>query len=112
MHKQQHATATSNQELCCSAEESLAHRVCLLLIELHLCTHQPARALNLITYIETQFVCTDSVISADKDMKPLEKEHREKKVPTYAILYYVSVPVLFSRLEHPILLRFISGNTK
>ncbi|GLH02442.1 CCR4-NOT transcription complex subunit 10 [Gryllus bimaculatus] len=60
-------------------EESLAHRVCLLLIELHLCTYQPEKALTLIAYIENQFVSTDTVITSEKDMKPLEKEHKEKK---------------------------------
>lgn len=63
-----------------SSEESLAHRVCLLLVELHLCTFQLEKALSLIAYIENQFVSTETVISSDKDMKPLEKEHKEKKV--------------------------------
>jgi len=63
------------------SEESLAHRVCLLLIELQLCMYQPDKTLALIAYIENQFVVsTDSVISSEKDVKPLEKEHREKKV--------------------------------
>ncbi|KAJ9588355.1 hypothetical protein L9F63_018281 [Diploptera punctata] len=64
-------------------EESLAHRVCLLLIELHLCMYQPDKILALIAYIENQFVVsTDSVISTEKDIKPLEKEHKEKKPVT------------------------------
>ncbi|RZF43999.1 hypothetical protein LSTR_LSTR007271 [Laodelphax striatellus] len=61
-------------------EESLAHRVCLLLIELHLCTQQPDKALALITYVENQFVSTENAASkmmaaatADKD-KDKEKE--------------------------------------
>ena len=63
------------------SEESLAHRVCLLLIELQLCMYQPDKTLALIAYIENQFVVsTDSVISSEKDVKPLEKEHKEKKV--------------------------------
>lgn len=63
------------------SEESLAHRVCLLLIELQLCMYQPEKTLALIAYIENQFVVsTDSVISSEKDVKPLEKEHKEKKV--------------------------------
>lgn len=61
-------------------EETLAHRVCLLLIELHLCTYQPEKALSLILYIENQFVSTELVITAEKDIKPLEKDHKEKKV--------------------------------
>ncbi|XP_049815673.1 CCR4-NOT transcription complex subunit 10 [Schistocerca nitens] len=60
-------------------EESLAHRVCLLVVELHLCTYQPEKALTLIAYIENQFVSTDTVISSEKEIKPLEKEHKEKK---------------------------------
>ncbi|PSN45792.1 CCR4-NOT transcription complex subunit 10 [Blattella germanica] len=61
-------------------EESLAHRVCLLFIELQLCMYQPDKTLALIAYIENQFVVsTDSVMSSEKDMKPLEKEHKEKK---------------------------------
>ncbi|GFG36368.1 hypothetical protein Cfor_01996 [Coptotermes formosanus] len=64
-------------------EESLAHRVCLLLIELQLCMYQPDKTLALIAYIENQFVVsTDSVISSEKDVKPLEKEHKEKKPVT------------------------------
>lgn len=61
-------------------EESLAHRVCLLLIELHLCTQQPDKALSLIAYIENQFVSTDNATKmiGDKEIKNLEKEHQEK----------------------------------
>ncbi|KAI5710966.1 hypothetical protein M8J76_014148 [Diaphorina citri] len=63
-------------------EESLAHRVCLLLIELHLCTCQPEKALSLISYIENQFVSTENATKmtigsgTDKDIKSLEKEHK------------------------------------
>lgn len=62
-------------------EESLAHRVCLLLIELHLCTGQPEKALSLITYIENQFVSTENATKmtigsgTEKDIK-MEKEHK------------------------------------
>jgi hypothetical protein len=63
------------------SEESLAHRVCLLLIELQLCMYQPDKTLALIDYIEKQFVVsTDSVISSEKEIKSLEKEHKEVKV--------------------------------
>jgi CCR4-NOT transcription complex subunit 10 len=63
------------------SEESLAHRVCLLLIELQLSMYQPDKALALIAYIENQFVVsTDSVISTEKEIKSLEKEHKETKV--------------------------------
>jgi hypothetical protein len=43
--------------------------------------YQPDKTLSLIAYIENQFiVSTDSVISSEKDIKPLEREHKEKKV--------------------------------
>jgi hypothetical protein len=63
-------------------EEGLAHRVCLLLIELHLSTQQPDQALSLIAYIENQFVSTENATKmiGDKDLKTLEKEHQEKAV--------------------------------
>jgi hypothetical protein len=45
--------------------------------------YQPDKTLSLIAYIENQFVVsTDSVISSEKDIKPLEREHKEKKVHT------------------------------
>ncbi|KAG8254016.1 CCR4-NOT transcription complex subunit 10 [Homalodisca vitripennis] len=61
-------------------EEGLAHRVCLLLIELHLSTQQPEKALSLIAYIENQFVSTDNATKmiGDKELKNLEKEHQER----------------------------------
>lgn len=63
------------------SEESLAHCVCLLLLELQLCMHQPDKTLALVTYVENQFVVsTDSVISSEKEIKSLEKEHKEMKV--------------------------------
>jgi hypothetical protein len=43
--------------------------------------YHPDKTLSLIAYIENQFVVsTDSVISSEKDIKPLEREHKEKKV--------------------------------
>lgn len=63
-------------------EESLAHKVCLLLIELHVVTNQPDAALSLLNYIESQFVSTDTskIASGDKEnaIKPI-KEQKEKK---------------------------------
>lgn len=41
-------------------EESLAHRVCLLIVQLHIDTNKPKEALKLITYIESQFVSTEN----------------------------------------------------
>lgn len=41
-------------------DEKLAHSVCLLLIELHLCTQEHKKALTLINCIENQFVNSKS----------------------------------------------------
>ncbi|KAL5239288.1 hypothetical protein ACI65C_006698 [Semiaphis heraclei] len=41
-----------------SLEESLAHKVCLLIVQLHIDTKKHAEALKLINYIESQFVST------------------------------------------------------
>lgn len=38
----------------------MAHKVCLLIVQLHIDTNKPAEALKLITYIESQFVSTDN----------------------------------------------------
>lgn len=43
-----------------SLEESLAHKVCLLIVQLHIDTKKPLEALKLITYIESQFVSTEN----------------------------------------------------
>lgn len=86
-HLKQYSTALKIMQKVFSfiepMEESLAHRVCLLLTELQLCVYQPDKTLSLIAYIENQFVVsTDSVISSEKDIKPLEREHKEKKPVT------------------------------
>ncbi|KZC13924.1 CCR4-NOT transcription complex subunit 10 [Dufourea novaeangliae] len=51
-------------------EESLAHKVCLLLIELHIIVDQPDAALSLINYIESQLISTDNskIASVDKEV--------------------------------------------
>ncbi|XP_054277600.1 CCR4-NOT transcription complex subunit 10 [Macrosteles quadrilineatus] len=83
-HLQQHQSALKLMNKVFSfiepMEEGLAHRVCLLLIELHLSTQQPDQALSLIAYIENQFVSTENATKmiGDKDLKTLEKEHQEK----------------------------------
>ncbi|KYQ56685.1 CCR4-NOT transcription complex subunit 10-B [Trachymyrmex zeteki] len=64
-------------------EETLAHKVCLLLIELYIITEQPDAALSILNYVESQFISTDnSKISSsiDKDgvIKSI-KEQREQK---------------------------------
>jgi CCR4-NOT transcription complex subunit 10 len=40
------------------AEESFVHKICLLLIELHLTLERPDTALTLVNYIEGQFTST------------------------------------------------------
>lgn len=64
-------------------EESLAHKVCLLLIELHIVTDQPDAALSLINYIESQLISTDNskLASVDKEgiMKSVTEQKEQKK---------------------------------
>ncbi|XP_012284437.1 CCR4-NOT transcription complex subunit 10 isoform X2 [Orussus abietinus] len=63
-------------------EECLAHKVCLLLIELHLMTEQPDAALALLNYIESQFISTDmSKITSEKEgaIKPIKEQKEQKK---------------------------------
>ncbi|KAF7414967.1 hypothetical protein HZH68_003456 [Vespula germanica] len=63
-------------------EENLAHKVCLLLIELHIITEQPDAALSLINYIESQFISTDNskIASVDKEgVMKVVKEQKEQK---------------------------------
>ncbi|XP_015190181.1 PREDICTED: CCR4-NOT transcription complex subunit 10 [Polistes dominula] len=64
-------------------EESLAHKVCSLLIELHIITEQPDAALLLINYIESQFISTDNskIASVDKEgvMKVVKEQKEQKK---------------------------------
>lgn len=63
-------------------EENLAHKVCLLLIELHIAMEQPDAALSVITYIENQLLSLDNgkVLSTTKD-SPIKSiiEHKEQK---------------------------------
>ncbi|XP_024943516.1 CCR4-NOT transcription complex subunit 10 isoform X2 [Cephus cinctus] len=64
-------------------EESLAHKVCLLLIELHIVTDQPDAALSLLNYIESQFISIDSskISVTDKEgpIKPIKELKEQKK---------------------------------
>ncbi|XP_025205222.1 CCR4-NOT transcription complex subunit 10 [Melanaphis sacchari] len=68
-----------------SLEESLAHKVCLLIVQLNIDTKKPAEALKLITYIESQFVSTDNatnILTGSADQGgPIhtETEKTEKK---------------------------------
>ncbi|XP_050428026.1 CCR4-NOT transcription complex subunit 10 isoform X2 [Adelges cooleyi] len=65
-----------------SLEESLAHKVCLLVVQLHLETHKPSEALKLITYIESQFVSTDNatnILTGTGDQGPIHHTEPEKK---------------------------------
>ncbi|KAG8258722.1 CCR4-NOT transcription complex subunit 10 [Homalodisca vitripennis] len=96
----QHITLDMTQLLlsCRSQQrpkEGLAHRVCLLLIELHLSTQQPEKALSLIAYIENQFVSTDNATKmiGDKELKNLEKEHQERARSVKSVLLKESAAV-------------------
>lgn len=62
-------------------DDCLSHRVCLLLIELHIATFQPKKALNLINYIENQIINANSIpllLSAgDREIKILKKDAKD-----------------------------------
>lgn len=63
-------------------EESLAHKVCLLLIELYLVTEQPDSALSILNYVESQFISMDSSkLCVDKEsvIKSVKTEQKEQK---------------------------------
>jgi len=64
-------------------EETLAHKVCLLLIELYIVTEQPDAALSILNYVENQFISTDNskISSVDKDgiMKSIKEQREQKK---------------------------------
>lgn len=61
----------------------MAHKVCLLLIELYIVTEQPDAALSILSYVENQFISTDSskISSVDKDgvMKSIKEQREQKK---------------------------------
>ena len=62
----------------------MAHKVCLLLIELYIVTEQPDAALSILNYVESQFISTDnSKISSsiDKDgvIKSIKEQREQKK---------------------------------
>lgn len=65
-----------------NTEETLAHKVCLLLIELYIVTEQLDLALSILNYVESQFVSIEGskISSVDKNgvMKSV-KEQRELK---------------------------------
>lgn len=55
----------------------MAHRVCLLIVQLHIDTKKPAEALKLIAYIESQFVSTDNatnILTGSADQGPIHTE--------------------------------------
>ncbi|XP_012525698.3 CCR4-NOT transcription complex subunit 10 [Monomorium pharaonis] len=64
-------------------EETLAHKVCLLLIELYIVTEQPDAALSIQNYVESQFISTDSskISAIDKDgvIKSIKEQKEPKK---------------------------------
>lgn len=65
------------------AEETLANKVCLLLIELYITMEQPDAALSILNYVESQYVSIDGckISSVDKDgvIKSKIKEQKEQK---------------------------------
>lgn len=64
-------------------EETLANKVCLLLIELYVIMEQPDAALSILNYVESQYVSIDGskISSVDKDglIKSKIKEQKEQK---------------------------------
>lgn len=64
-------------------EETLANKVCLLLIELYIIMEQPDAALSILNYVESQYVSIDGskISSVDKDgvIKSKIKEQKEQK---------------------------------
>ncbi|XP_029178795.1 CCR4-NOT transcription complex subunit 10 [Nylanderia fulva] len=64
-------------------EETLANKVCLLLIELYIIMEQPDPALSILNYVESQYVSIDGskISSVDKDgiIKSKIKEQKEQK---------------------------------
>ncbi|XP_019883613.2 CCR4-NOT transcription complex subunit 10 isoform X3 [Camponotus floridanus] len=67
-------------------EETLANKVCLLLIELYIIMEQPDAALSILNYVESQYISIDGskVTSVDKDgiIKSKIKEQKEQKRDT------------------------------
>lgn len=78
----------------------MAHKVCLLIVQLHIDTKKPTEALKLITYIESQFVSTENATniltgSADQ-VGPIHTEtDKTEKVYTMTTEY---IPNLLSLL--------------
>lgn len=64
-------------------EETLAHKVCLLLIELYIVTEQPDAALSILNYVESQFISIDNskISSVDKDgaIRSIKEQREQKK---------------------------------
>lgn len=64
-------------------EETLANKVCLLLIELYIIMEQPDAALSILNYVESQYISIDGskISSIDKDgvIKSKIKEQKEQK---------------------------------
>ncbi|XP_043279796.1 CCR4-NOT transcription complex subunit 10 isoform X2 [Venturia canescens] len=69
-------------------EESLAHKVCLLVIELHIATNRPDAALSIVNYVESQFISKESGKlggPVEKDLGGIVpktstlKDHKEQK---------------------------------
>lgn len=69
------------------SEESLAHKVCLLLIELYIATKNAETALTIVNYVESQFVSTEpgklsGAVEKDAVSSKAAKEQKERRKET------------------------------
>lgn len=66
-----------------NTEETLAHKVCLMLIELYIVMKQPDTALSVLNYVENQFVSNDisklSCMDKDGVIKSVKEQKEQKK---------------------------------
>jgi len=79
----------------------LAHKVCLLIVQLHIDTNKPAEALKLITYIESQFVSTENATniltgSADQGV-PIHTETDKTEKVKYV---FINIKYLYKFITH------------
>ncbi|XP_067127548.1 CCR4-NOT transcription complex subunit 10 [Centruroides vittatus] len=79
---QYHATITILDKLFQFIEpldESLARKICFLLLEVYLCTHQPEKALSLISYIETMLFGNNKINESKTQASEKDKEQEKDK---------------------------------
>lgn len=60
-------------------DESLARKICFLLLEVYLCTHQPEKALSLISYIETMLFGSNKTNENKTQTSDKDKEQDKDK---------------------------------